>query len=87
MLCSFQASAFSKAKKITQGIPLVFSRDFLQYWGKQVTENLLWFGSSLLGQDGHELSYEVFFIINPFSVSVKGCKLSVIDRITLADFF
>ena len=42
---------------------MVFSRDFLQHWEKQATENLLGLESSLLGQDGHELSYVVFSII------------------------
>lgn len=64
---------------------MVFSRDFLQYWKKQATENLLGLESSLLGQDGHELSYIVFIIIRGFTRPVNR-EFSVTDRLFSCDF-
>ena len=63
---------------------MVFSRDFLQYWEKQAAENLLGLESSLLGQDGHELSYEIFFII-AFILSSVNREFSVTDRVFACD--
>lgn len=60
---------------------MVFSRDFLQHWEKQATENLLGLESSLLGQDGHELSYIIFFIIQASPICVNG-KFSMTDSLS-----
>ncbi len=59
---------------------MVFSRDFLQHWEKQAAENLLGLESSLLGQDGHELSYIVFSIILP-RIPCVNRKISVTDSL------
>ena len=64
---------------------MVFSRDFLQYWEKQAAENLLGLESSLLGQDGHELSYIVFIIISIFTHYVNR-EFSVTDSLFSCDF-
>ena len=46
MLCSFQQSAFFKAKKIVKVILCVLARDFLQNWEMRAAVNLLGFGFS-----------------------------------------